>query len=235
MTSNSQRTKKKPVPKPTGVNILKQDPVFPGYIFHIRVDADKTSQIQVLTGYEYRDLDNVLLKKALSEYLVMQTPKLYQRPVGPFVFIRPNPELDFKTVVDVVKSVRESGPSELTVVTPDGHNLNIPAEPKLTSEINVKPNPLTLVVSLDKSKNITLNNEESGSLSDPSPLIRRLKDIFRERTENAVFREGTYEIYKTVYIKSALSNTFADLIKIAKAVDESGADPLGLQVDDLEQ
>ena len=69
-----------------------------------------------------------------------------------------------------------------------------------------KPNPLTLVVSINKdTKVITLNNEPFGDVSDPEKLADKLRETFTTRTQNGVLRDGTNEVEKTIFIKSPKS------------------------------
>jgi len=82
---------------------------------------------------------------------------------------------------------------------------------------------------MDEQKRLTLNGEEMGNLSDTSRLITFLKDIFRQREENGVYRENSAEIEKTVFIKMPLAASAGDLIKIGKALEEAGASPIGFQ------
>ncbi len=92
----------KPAPKPQGE---KLDAKFPGYSFEIRIGVDKTSNIEIHTGYEFQDLNNGQLRKALSEYLLMQSPVTGRKPVGPTVSIRPDESLDMRTVFDAIKKL----------------------------------------------------------------------------------------------------------------------------------
>jgi biopolymer transport protein ExbD len=48
-----------------------------------------------------------------------------------------------------------------------------------------------------------------------------------------VFREGTNEVEKTVFIKSPKSVRYGDVIKVIDAAKMVGASPIGLQIDDL--
>ena len=55
----------------------------------------------------------------------------------------------------------------ITPLKPSRFEAKVPAEPKDQPQANVKPNPLTLVVSISKeTKGITLNNEPFGDVSD---------------------------------------------------------------------
>ena len=122
----------------------------------------------------------------------------------------------------------------ITPLKPSRFEAKIPAEPKDEQNVNVKPNPLTLVVAISKeTRVISLNNEPFGDVSDTDKLKNRLLEIFKERANNGVFREGTNEVEKTIFIKSPKSVRYGDVVKVIDAVKAAGASPIGLQVDDL--
>ena len=124
----------------------------------------------------------------------------------------------------------------ITPLKPARFEAKVPAEPKDDVQVNVKPNPLTLVVSINKeNKKISLNSDEFGDVSDTEPLANRLKAIFTERQNNGVLRDGTNEVEKTLFIKSPKSIRYGDVVKVIDAVKNAGASPIGLQIDDLSQ
>jgi biopolymer transport protein ExbD len=122
----------------------------------------------------------------------------------------------------------------ITPLKPSRFEAKVPAEPKDQQDVNVKPNPLTLVVAINKeTKGITLNNENFGDVSDTEKLNAKLNEIFRERENNGVFREGTNEVEKTIFIKSPKSVRYGDVVRVIDAAKSAGASPIGLQIDDL--
>lgn len=122
----------------------------------------------------------------------------------------------------------------ITPVKPSKFEAKVPAEPKDQQNLDVKPNPLTLVVAINKeTKSITLNNESAGDVSDASALTAKLTEIFKSRETNGVFRENTNEIEKTIFIKSPTSVRYGDVVKVIDAAKVAGASPIGLQIDDL--
>lgn len=125
----------------------------------------------------------------------------------------------------------------ITPLKPHKFEAKVPAEPKPDEQqANPKPNPLTLVVTINKSdKKVSLNNEELGDISDLSGLTTKLKQIFTERTQNNVLREGTNEIEKTLFIKSPRSVRYGEVVNVIDAVKQAGAQPIGLQIDDLSE
>ncbi len=97
-----------------------------------------------------------------------------------------------------------------------------------------KPNPLTLIAMLENDGKLRLNNEDTGTISDSEKLKIRLMEIFKERENNGVFREGTNEVEKTVFVKVSKSSKYGDLIKLVQAVKVARAQPIGIQIDDVE-
>lgn len=124
----------------------------------------------------------------------------------------------------------------ISPLKPSRFEAKVPAEPKPDQQQNAKPNPLTLVVSVNKSdKKVTLNKDPAGDISDMSSLTTQLSQIFKDRENNGVFREGTNEVEKTVFIKSPRTIRYGEVVSVIDAVKQAGAQPIGLQIDDLEQ
>lgn len=122
----------------------------------------------------------------------------------------------------------------ITPLKPSRFEAKVPAEPKDEQQVDVKPNPLTLVVAISRdTKAVTLNNEPAGDVSDASALTNKLADIFKQRANNGVFREGTNEVEKTIFIKSPTSVKYGEVVKVIDAAKIAGAQPIGLQIDDL--
>src|SRR5688500_130735 len=77
----------------------------------------------------------------------------------------------------------------ITPVKPSRFEAKVPAEPKNQENLVVQPNPLTLVVAINKdTKQVTLNNEPAGDVSDVTALKAKLEDIFKQREVNGVLR-----------------------------------------------
>jgi biopolymer transport protein ExbD len=124
----------------------------------------------------------------------------------------------------------------ISPLKPSRFEAKVPAEPKDQQEVNVKPNPLTLVVAINRdTRDVTLNNDKAGTLDDPSTLTTRLSEIFKQRENNGVFREGTNQVEKTIFIKSPKSVRYGDVVRVIDAAKIAGAEPIGLQIDDLSE
>ena len=123
----------------------------------------------------------------------------------------------------------------ITPLKPHKFEAKVPAEPKPEDQLsNPKPNPLTLVVAINKADmTVTLNNESIGTITDMSGLTNKLLQTFKEREQNGAFREGTNEVEKTIFIKSPRSVRYGAVVNVIDAVKQAGAQPIGLQIDDL--
>ncbi len=121
----------------------------------------------------------------------------------------------------------------ITPLKPSRFEAKVPAEPKDEVNVNVKPNPLTLVVAVGSDQSVALNSERLGDVQDTSKLTERLREVFKQREEQGVLREGTNEVEKTIFLKSPKSARYGDVVKVIDAAKSAGASPIGLQVDDL--
>ena len=122
----------------------------------------------------------------------------------------------------------------ITPLKPSRFEAKVPAEPKDEQNVNVKPNPLTLVVAINRdTKQVTLNNEPFGDVADTEKLENKLREVFKARENEGVFRENTNEVEKTLFIKSPKAVRYGDVVKVIDAVKAAGAQPIGLQIDDL--
>ena len=111
----------------------------------------------------------------------------------------------------------------------------VPGEPAITEVSGDTgswrdlPNDDTLLyVKLSEAGEISINTEHQASVE---ATIKRLSDIFAARQEMGVFVTGSDRIVKAVGIQVPNSAKYSELIRIAKAVRESGADPIVLLLD----
>lgn len=123
----------------------------------------------------------------------------------------------------------------ISPLKPSRFEAKVPAEPKPDDkQAPPRPNPLTLVVTIDKNTGgIKLNNEDMGAVTDTTALITRLSQVFDQRKNEGVLREGTNEVEKTIFIKAPRSLKYGDVVKVIDSVKVAGAQPIGLQIDDL--
>ncbi len=118
----------------------------------------------------------------------------------------------------------------------------IPQEP--SDNMPADSNILTLVVAVNSDSTLRLNTEnELGTVENAEELTARLREIFKERLENRAYAERFAErndlsdfekIEKTVFIKAPRSANYGNVVKVVDAVKLSGANPISLQIDDLQ-
>ena len=106
-----------------------------------------------------------------------------------------------------------------------------------------RPDHRTLVVTIEPDRSLRLNAlTEMGTVEDPSKLSTRLASLFAERTVNRVYRDDMISrfdvpeaerIEKTVFIKAPRFIAYGEVTKVIDALKGAGANPVGLQLDDL--
>jgi biopolymer transport protein ExbD len=144
-------------------------------------------------------------------------------------YINVTPLIDVLLVMIIIFMV-------VTPLKPSRFEAKIPSEPDPNQDLSqLKPNPLTLVVTISSDYKLKLNQDDMGNVSDTSPLSQRLTSLFQQRKETRAFRPGTEEVEKTVFIKAPRGLKYGDVVKVIDAIKGAGANPVGLQVDDLAQ
>ena len=108
---------------------------------------------------------------------------------------------------------------------------------------DIDPDPLTLIVTIEPDRTLTLNHLSGmGTVDDLSPLNARLISLFEERRRNRAYRFDMVSrtdlpehkrIQKTVFIKAPRSIPYGEVARVIDGLKGSGADPIGLQLDDL--
>ena len=133
----------------------------------------------------------------------------------------------------------------VTPLKPSRFKADIPTQRDPNEDLSkLKPNPLTLVVSIDSNLQIKLNQDSLGSVNDTAPLAQRLATVFQQRKDQRAYKVGMEartdvkeedRIEKTVFVKAPRAAKYGDVVKVIDAIKGAGASPVGLQVDDLPQ
>src|SRR5215208_5457235 len=72
----------------------------------------------------------------------------------------------------------------VTPLKPSRFQADIPTQRDPNEDLSqLKPNPLTLVVSIANDLQIKLNQDSLGSVNDTAPLSQKLLQLFRQRAE----------------------------------------------------
>jgi biopolymer transport protein ExbD len=153
-------------------------------------------------------------------------------------YINVTPLIDVLLVVLIIFMV-------ITPLKPSKFQADIPTQRDPNEDLSqLKPNPLTLVVSISNDLQLKLNQDSVGSVNDTSLLSQRLAQLFRQRKEQRAYKPGMEtltdlpedeRIEKTVFVKAPRSLKYGDVVKVIDAIKGAGASPVGLQVDDLPQ
>ena len=124
----------------------------------------------------------------------------------------------------------------ISPLKPSAFEAKIPQEPEITKNIEV--NADSLVVALESDSSLRLNDEKDlGTAENTEKIIERLKFVFKERGENllsGVNPSGDVKVEKTVFIKAPRNSDYGSVAKVIDAVKISGANPVSLQIDDLQ-
>src|SRR5688572_953608 len=118
----------------------------------------------------------------------------------------------------------------------------VPSPPD--NNLRINPHPLTLVVAVQPDRTLKLNqlSDDVGTLDDQSKLQSMLVSVFAERTRNRAYRSDmatridlpdSVRIEKTVFIKAPRGLPYGEVARLMDGLKATGADPIGLQVDDL--
>src|SRR5882672_6011860 len=150
-------------------------------------------------------------------------------------FINVTPLIDVLLVVLIIFMI--AAPSR-----PHRFAAKLPSEPDKTQNIN--PNDLTLLVTIQPDRTLKLNRltTDMGTVEDPSKLSTFLMSLFQERKKNHVYRAEMISridlpedirIERTVFIKAPRSIPYGEVTKVIDGLKGAGAEPVGLQLDDL--
>ncbi|MFL6468256.1 MAG: ExbD/TolR family protein [Pyrinomonadaceae bacterium] len=114
----------------------------------------------------------------------------------------------------------------ITPPKPSAFEAKLPGDPP--KDNRVLPDPDTLVVGYSSDSRIMLNREAlKGAIDDTAALTNRLKEVFQLRDEND-------NRQRTVFIRAPRSLNYGSVALLVDAVKAAGADPISLQIDDLD-
>ena len=113
---------------------------------------------------------------------------------------------------------------------------------------SAKQSPQTLIVNIKKDLSAELlrggNKIADASVNDPGPIGAALTTEFKTRRDEQRWKTGfesradlspDERIEKTVFIKAPETFKYGDVVKVIDTVKGSGANPVGLQTEALEQ
>lgn len=121
----------------------------------------------------------------------------------------------------------------VTPIKPSAFKAKVPDEPSRDDTVVNAPDTLVVVVEPDGT--LRLNSETGlGSVNDAGKTTERLGDIFAQRRANyGLSASGDASIPRTVFIKAPRGLDYGSVAKVVDAVKLAGAEPIALQIDDL--
>jgi biopolymer transport protein ExbD len=151
----------------------------------------------------------------------------------PTPFINVTPLIDVLLVLLIIFMV-------ITPLKPSRFIAKLPAPP---DDQPLHPNPKTLLVTIAPDHTLKLNAiGDLGTVEDMGKLSVMLAQLLQERKQNHVYRDDMYDridlpedyrIEKTVFIKAPRSINYGEVAKVIDGLKGAGADPIGLQLDNL--
>src|SRR5438876_7726142 len=79
----------------------------------------------------------------------------------------------------------------VTPLKPSRFKADIPTQRDPNEDLSkLKPNPLTLVVSISPDLQMKLNQDNIGSVNDTAPLSQKLTQVFQERKSQRAYKVG---------------------------------------------
>ena len=117
----------------------------------------------------------------------------------------------------------------------------VPSVPE--NNAHVDPGPLTLVVTIESDRTLKLNSlSDMGTVDNLTPLTSKLTSVFEERLRNRAFRSDLIarvdlpdfrRVEKTIFIKAPRNIRYGEVARVLDGLKGTGAEPIGLQLDDL--
>src|SRR5215467_6590665 len=112
----------------------------------------------------------------------MDTEKHEKKTSTAVPYINVTPLIDVLLVLLIIFMV-------VTPLKPSRFKADIPTQRDPNEDLSkLKPNPLTLVVSISPDLQIKLNQDSLGSVNDTTPLAQRLALVFQQRKDQHAYR-----------------------------------------------
>jgi biopolymer transport protein ExbD len=118
----------------------------------------------------------------------------------------------------------------------------VPSQPDRERK-DIRPDPNTLVVTIKLDRTLMLNGiADVGTVSETGRLSTMLVELFEKRKQTHDYRYDMRDradlpddvrVQKTVFIKAPRSIPYADVMRVLDGIKGAGANPVGLQIDDL--
>jgi biopolymer transport protein ExbD len=181
------------------------------------------------------------------------------------VYLAGSQSVDYEKVVEILKIIREQHVDQFGLIVNRGDSseiavgrflIMVPTLRDPGEEVSkLKPNPLTLLVSVSSELGLKLNQDSgprrgqlcfssapNGFGSDPDNVQRFLTCLFAHRTKLRAYKVGMEtridipleeRIEKIVFVNASRSIKYGDVLRVVNALKGAGTNPIGLKLDDL--
>jgi biopolymer transport protein ExbD len=132
----------------------------------------------------------------------------------------------------------------VTPLKPSRFKALVPDPPAPPQNPPPAPDNLALVVTIERDLSLKLNQTGAmGTTTDTGKLSATLADVFRQRREAHTYRlemmtrfdlPEDERVLKTVFIKAPRSISYGEVARVIDGIKGAGANPVGLQIDELD-
>jgi biopolymer transport protein ExbD len=132
----------------------------------------------------------------------------------------------------------------VTPLKPSRFKALIPEPPQPTPGPTPQADIFNLVVTIKEDGALELNKmSDMGSINDTGKLSATLSELFQKRLENHAYRYDMMDridlpeekrIQRTVFIKAPRMIAYGEVAKVIDSIKGAGAEPVGLQIDELD-
>lgn len=151
------------------------------------------------------------------------------------VFIEANDEIKFAVIRDILLIGRKLYFDDFGFVSAGSLGVGAAVPTKIILE---EPGPrppkmgaLVLQVNVDTVGKIYLNKK---AVSD-NELTAQLKTTFETRKKRRIFRQGSREVEKSVYVRLNPSTEYQAMLRVLQSIKSSGAYPIAVEIDWLDK
>lgn len=218
--SHAQKTKPKP-PARLEVDHREAMPEFKDWAYVVDIDKNSNIMVRVQNSEDVESLSNTANAAPISKFFSDVKDKKFT----PIVIVRLGTPANWGDTLDVLQKIRDTSPLKMKAEIDPGNYVFIPMP--WVAGIS-RPNPLTLVVNVQKDSRVFLNIVDVCKLDDLSKLRDRLIKIFKDREAQGVFRVGSNEVDTTVYFKADRATKFDHVIDVIRTIRSAGSTRVGL-------
>jgi biopolymer transport protein ExbD len=211
------------------------------YSFLVEINDKSETKVSVVISDDFNFMAMEGKQDSLANFFSNLSPRTVnsknkskvQKPLSARkVYIKTDPSLMFFEIESIIKTIKKSGMNKIVLLVPrDSYNEQVQfVFPADFSKEPPFPNPLILITKIDLASMIFLNTESHGTVKDLTSLEKRLKEIFKERSDNATFRRGSYEVETTVLVGALRTTKVADIMKLINSIYNAGSDSVGILI-----